>query len=181
MTPRLRFPLTSSAIATFALLLSPLLHRASAGSPDAEWDQIKSKIRKDFPGVPEISTASLAQAIARGAAPVLIDSRSHSEFAVSHIPGALHATSVDEVKKVAPPDAEILVYCSVGYRSAKLVAALRKAGFTKVGNLDGSIFAWANEGRPLVRDGGQSATTVHPFSLRWGKLLAAPKRHPLPE
>jgi hypothetical protein len=39
-------------------------------------------------------------------------------------------------------------------------------------NLEGSIFQWANEGRPLFRSDIQ-VTKVHPFSRRWKGLLGA--------
>ena len=43
-----------------------------------------------------------------------------------------------------------MTYCAVGYRSAEMATQLRAAGFTNVRNLEGSIFQWANEHRPLV-------------------------------
>ena len=43
-------------------------------------------------------------------------------------------------------------------------------GCTKVYNLEGSIFKWANEGRPLVQ-GQTTAHKVHPHDTRWGNLL----------
>jgi hypothetical protein len=46
-----------------------------------------------------------------------------------------------------------------------------------VRNLDGSIFAWANEGRPLERN-GQPAQLVHPYDALWGKLLDPARRAP---
>ena len=48
-------------------------------------------------------------------------------------------------------DAPIVTYCSVGYRSGKMAERLQAAGYTNVRNLEGSIFKWANEHRPLVR------------------------------
>lgn len=45
-------------------------------------------------------------------------------------------------------------------------------------NLEGSIFAWANEGRPLVDDKGL-ATKVHPYDAKWGELLKPALRSPL--
>ncbi len=38
----------------------------------------------------------------------------------------------------------------------------------KVVNLDGSIFEWANEGRPLD---GDEAGGVHPYNRVWGQAL----------
>ncbi|MEF8866821.1 MAG: rhodanese-like domain-containing protein, partial [Salinibacter sp.] len=58
----------------------------------------------------------------------------------------------------------------VGYRSAGVVQALQRQGFSQVYNLEGSIFRWANEGRPVVRDGEQ-VSAVHPYDATWGRLL----------
>ena len=38
-------------------------------------------------------------------------------------------------------------------------------------NLKGSIFKWANEGRPVVDSSGQAVSKVHPYSAVWGKCL----------
>jgi 3-mercaptopyruvate sulfurtransferase SseA len=65
----------------------------------------------------------------------------------------------------------IVVYCSVGYRSAGVVQALQTRGFSRVYSLEGSIFRWANEGRPVVRDGEQ-VFAVHPYDATRGRLLA---------
>jgi 3-mercaptopyruvate sulfurtransferase SseA len=67
-------------------------------------------------------------------------------------------------------DTPIVVYCSVGYRSAGVVQALQAQGFSEVYNLKGSIFRWANEGRPVVRN-GEPVSAVHPYDASWGQLL----------
>ncbi|MEM8660723.1 MAG: rhodanese-like domain-containing protein [Pseudomonadota bacterium] len=66
------------------------------------------------------------------------------------------------------------MYCSVGYRSSKATEQLLKLGLSNVHNLEGSIFEWANEGKPLVQGGSDSLTpshVVHPFDDNWGQLL----------
>ncbi len=68
-------------------------------------------------------------------------------------------------------DVPVVTYCAVGYRSAEFTTRLRAAGFTHVQKLEGSIFRWANEHRPLVSD-GTPASRVHPYSKSWGQLLA---------
>lgn len=68
------------------------------------------------------------------------------------------------------PDRPIVVYCSVGYRSSILARKLQDKGFTNVYNLEGSIFKWANEGRPLVQ-GKVTVHKVHPYNAHWGHLL----------
>ena len=77
-------------------------------------------------------------------------------------------------------DAPIVTCCAVGYRSGAMAHRLRAAGYTQVQNLEGSIFQWANEHRPLV-DGGERVTKVHPYTQGWGRLLAPEVRAALPK
>jgi len=67
------------------------------------------------------------------------------------------------------------VYCSVGYRSSKFAERLQAAGLIEVMNLEGSIFAWANEDRPLQKD-GQPVAQVHPYSRKYAQMLKPGRR-----
>ena len=64
----------------------------------------------------------------------------------------------------------VVVYCSVGYRSAAMVERLMKLGVKNAFNLEGSIFEWANSGKPVVNDQGMTKG-VHPYNDYWGQLL----------
>lgn len=77
------------------------------------------------------------------------------------------------------PNATVIVYCSVGYRSSQMAERLRKAGVANVFNLDGSIFQWANEGRPLQK-AGEPAKVVHPYNKTFGKSLKEEYRAQVP-
>lgn len=48
------------------------------------------------------------------------------------------------------PSAEIVVHCKSGVRSAKAIAFLRTAGFTRLKNLQGGILAWIKEIDPSL-------------------------------
>lgn len=135
------------------------------------WEIVTRSIASAFPEVPTISAEALAASLP---APVLLDVRAPEEFATSHLPGAIHAAPGGPLPDL-PRDTTIVVYCSVGYRSARLAQRLSDAGYTDVRNLEGSIFRWANEGRPLVH-AGQPTTRVHPYSRWWGLLLRADRR-----
>ncbi len=145
-------------------------------SDDLTWRAVEHMIASDFPDVATVSTDSLAERLSDDSAPrpVLLDARSPEEYAVSHLPGAHR---VDPAADAYPgldtlaADAPLMVYCSVGYRSAGVAQALRDQGFTNVANLKGSIFRWANEGRPVYRDDRRVAA-VHPYDATWGRLLA---------
>ncbi|MBD1913514.1 MULTISPECIES: rhodanese-like domain-containing protein [unclassified Leptolyngbya] len=137
------------------------------------WKSVKRMIHNKFPNAPAISTTSLAAWLQSGTqpAPILLDVRRPEEFAVSHLPHAYYTPNLDSVRAMdLSLDTPLVVYCSVGYRSARLVEQLRAAGFTQAVNLEGSIFQWANEGRAIVQ-AGQPAKFVHPYNWLWGLLL----------
>jgi len=69
------------------------------------------------------------------------------------------------------PDAHIVTYCSVGYRSERIGEKLQDAGFQNVQNLKGSIFQWINEGNKVVDKDGKTTQQVHGFNEKWGKWL----------
>ncbi|MCC5625793.1 rhodanese-like domain-containing protein [Nostoc sp. CHAB 5715] len=136
---------------------------------------IKLLIRLQFPNVEEITSKELAQLLLDSAKPrpLVLDARSQIEYAVSHIETA---TQIDPftpdlaVLSTVPKDNPIVVYCAVGYRSAKLAQQLNEAGMKCIYNLSGGIFQWANEGRFIFRD-DQHTQVVHPYNAIWGKLL----------
>lgn len=139
------------------------------------WPEIRRQIAERFPQVAGLTTAELARWLGdrTRVQPVIIDVRTREEYAVSHLPGAVQAETGREQRAVLaglPVDRPVVFYCSVGWRSAQAAERWRRAGRTAVLNLDGSIFQWANEGRPLVR-AGRPVTVVHPFDTVWGQLL----------
>jgi rhodanese-related sulfurtransferase len=144
---------------------------------DLSWARINSYLDKEYPEVASISTQELAKLTNV----VLLDTRAPDEYKASHLP---NAERFDESNSVAmrdlfaklPKNSPIVVYCSVGVRSAAVARRLTAQGYTQVRNLRGSAFMWANEGRPLE---GQSAPKVHPFNSRWGALLAPELRLPI--
>lgn len=122
-----------------------------------------------------IATSSLAVQLAQSGPekPVLLDTRAAAEYAVSHLPNAQWVDSnLEDVTRLNLPDfgQPIVTYCSVGYRSAAIAERLQKAGYTNVANLEGSIFQWVNEGRPVYRN-NELVLQVHPYNELWGCLL----------
>ena len=146
-----------------------------SGGDDMTWSFVGRLIKRNFPTVPHVSTEDLARRLADPAAQpvVLLDVRTVEEYQVSHLPSArrVEPKSDDLVwLETMARDTTIVAYCSVGYRSARLVKQLADAGFSDVANLEGSIFRWANEGRPVVRDGVE-VWDVHPYDVVMGRLL----------
>ena len=141
------------------------------------WESVDEKIEREFPGVQTVSTDVL---LARYEAadttlPIIIDVREIGEFRVSHLDDALHLVSAEAISDVIAErglskDTEIIVYCSVGYRSASVAADLEERGFTQVLNLEHSLFEWANKGFPMTSSSG-STDKVHPFNKAWSVLV----------
>lgn len=141
---------------------------------DQDLAEFEAKIRREFPSVTQISTEDLAGWLADPdrPPPIIIDARAPEEFAVSHLPGALHAQNREQVEALTAGEKnrDLVLYCSVGYRSSILAERLAESGFQNVRNLEGSIFRWANEGRPLYR-GSTPVEVVHPYDDSWGRFL----------
>ena len=147
------------------IALAPSCAQAQAEGEDitGRWRETLKLIRTRFPAVAHISTDTLQSWLSespKGENLLLFDVREPQEYAVSHLHGARPARSRDEALKAlqnVSPNQRIVLYCSVGYRSSDLAGFLMKRGFTKVYNLEGSIFAWANEERPVYRGKGTGA------------------------
>ena len=168
----------------FAVLILSLLGssclRAEPTEPvrelveEGRWRDIKQEIVEKFPGVTHLSTDQVLEVRQdQDPRPVVVDVRSEEEFRVSHLEGARNAPIGGDLAVAlvdVPKSQPIVVYCSVGYRSADAAQQLAAAGFTDVRNYLGSIFEWANRGHPLVNTDG-AARLVHPFDSDWGRLL----------
>jgi rhodanese-related sulfurtransferase len=84
-----------------------------------------------------------------------IDVREDHEFAVDHAAGARHLSRgviERDVERLIPdPDAEIILYCGGGFRSALAAESLGKMGYRNVWSMDGGIRAWRDAGYPIER------------------------------
>jgi rhodanese-related sulfurtransferase len=139
---------------------------------------------RKFPTVQWLDRTDFAawRADAARVQPVVLDARSPQEYGVSHLRGAERIDPrAPAFKAVAafPRDTPVVVYCRVGYRSARVALWLHRQGFRNVYALTGGLFAWANEGRPLEAN-GRSTLQVHPYSSLWGKLLQPDVRADVP-
>ena len=137
------------------------------------WDSVDRKIQSEYPDISYMSTSELQQHYQFGEnqLPVIVDVREIEEFQVSHLHNALNLITSDEIAStVSDKDAAIVVYCSVGYRSAGIAQQLQQLGYTNVRNLRHSIFEWAENGYELSNALGDTEK-VHPFNRAWGSLV----------
>jgi rhodanese-related sulfurtransferase len=91
-----------------------------------------------------ISVTELSERLAAGDAVVLLDVREADELLYSRLPGVVHIPmgEVDERLHELSADAEIVVICRVGGRSARVQQNLLGRGFGRVLNLTGGMNAW---------------------------------------
>jgi sulfur-carrier protein adenylyltransferase/sulfurtransferase len=100
----------------------------------------------------EMTPEELKDRMDGGTTPIIVDVREPHEFDICRIPGSILIplgqipTRMNELDK----DAEIVVHCKMGGRSAKAVDQMRKAGFKRVANLTGGINRWAEKVDPKM-------------------------------
>ena len=99
----------------------------------------------DVDGTP-VSAGELADRVARGSAPVVLDVRTREEHARGHVPGAVNIPHDELATRLAELPAkksdEIVVYCQSGRRAQLAEQVLRHNGYTNVRDLDGHWQGW---------------------------------------
>ena len=112
-------------------------------------DDARSRIR-------ETNVDEVKKRMDRGDKFLLVDVREESEFAKDHLPGAIHmgkgVIERDVEARVPNLDAEMILYCGGGYRSALAADNLQKMGYTNVISMDGGMRGWREKNYPLVKD-----------------------------
>ena len=94
-------------------------------------------------GVKSITVQELERRLKAGK-PVLLDVREPHEFKGGHVPGARNIPLAGLAAEAArlDPNAETLVICRSGRRSAAAVKQLARAGFTDVHTVKDGTLAW---------------------------------------
>ena len=87
-----------------------------------------------------------------------VDVREDFEFAKDRAKGARHigrGVLERDIESLIPDkQAEIVLYCGGGFRSALAADSLRQMGYANVLSMDGGIRAWREAGYP-IESGGQ--------------------------
>ena len=86
----------------------------------------------------------------------LVDVREDREWAQGHARGALHLSKgviERDIEKAIPDrDAEIILYCGGGFRSALAADALQTMGYRRTLSMDGGWRRWTELRYPVDRD-----------------------------
>ncbi|MEQ1649805.1 MAG: rhodanese-like domain-containing protein [Hyphomicrobiaceae bacterium] len=120
----------------------------------------------------ELRAGTVAQLLNRRFTNVVIfDLRSAAEFAVSHLPRAVHVNAELTAEAFvaqyggAMQDRVVVFYCTAGVHSGAFVAVVERelvmAGARSVHSLKDGVIGWANDGRWL-HDAHGLTSTVHP-------------------
>jgi len=98
----------------------------------------------------EITSLELKQRLDRGDKVTILDVREPNEYQINRIAGSTLMPLGDVPRRYAEldPDADMVVHCKMGGRSAKAVEFLRSVGFKKALNLKGGILDWIDKVDP---------------------------------
>jgi rhodanese-related sulfurtransferase len=106
--------------------------------------------------VRECTAADVKARLDRGESFHFIDVREDGEYAVDHAAGARHLgrgiLERDIETAIPDQDAEIVLYCGGGFRSALAADNLQKMGYTNVLSMDGGVRGWRERGYPMTRE-----------------------------
>ena len=100
--------------------------------------------------VKEIAPQDVLAMISANKSFVLIDTREESEWAVDHLPKAVHLSKgvierdIEESYPVL--DQLIVIYCGGGYRSALASDNLQRMGYTNIRSMAGGVRGWRDLG-----------------------------------
>ena len=103
-------------------------------------------------GITETNVQEVNDRRDRGDDFYLVDIREESEWDKGHITNAIYigkgVIERDIEKKIDNTDAEIILYCGGGFRSALAADNLQKMGYSNVSSMDGGYSGWVKAGYP---------------------------------
>jgi rhodanese-related sulfurtransferase len=105
-----------------------------------------------------VEPARVAEWLAEDPDLQVVDVREPYEREAGHIAGSVHIALGQLPARAAELDGErpVVFYCRVGARSEMAAQAFRASGLP-AHSMEGGLLRWAQEGRPLVPDGGHVA------------------------
>lgn len=111
-------------------------------------DDAKSRIR-------QCNVQDVKRKLDRGEKFHLVDVREESEWVAGHLPNAAHmgrgVIERDIEAKIPDHNAEIILYCGGGFRSALSADNLQKMGYGNVISMDGGYRGWNEAGLPVKK------------------------------
>src|SRR5262249_24240287 len=103
----------------------------------------------------QTDVAAIWARMSRGEKINLLDIREDNEWERGHLPHATHLGKgiIERDIEATIPDhnAEIVLYCGGGFRSALAAYVLQKLGYTNVISMDGGYRGWVEAGHPVEK------------------------------
>lgn len=103
--------------------------------------------------IKECTIEQVKSKLDRGEVFEFLDVREDREYAQDHARGARHfgrGILERDIETVIPnKQADIVLYCGGGYRSALAAESLRRMGYSNVTSMIGGIKAWQDAGYPI--------------------------------
>ena len=99
--------------------------------------------------ITEVSAPEVQKRIAAGEKIVLLDIREANEWNLGHIPGAVfipRGILETNIEAQIPRDANVIMYCASGNRTALAAVTLGEMGYEKVASMAGGFRDWVGTG-----------------------------------
>lgn len=105
-------------------------------------DEAKARIK-------QVSVEEVMDMQQRGEKVTFLDVRDLQEVNLGKIPGTVHVSRGNletKIEALIPRDANVVIYCASGNRSAFAAETLEQMGYTHVASMAGGFRAWAEAG-----------------------------------
>jgi rhodanese-related sulfurtransferase len=102
--------------------------------------------------ITERTPAQVKAMLDAGERPVLLDVREPQEWNLGHAAGAVHiprGTMETAIEARVPRDANVVIYCASGNRSALAADTLQQMGYSNVSSMSGGFRGWVDAGGPV--------------------------------
>lgn len=102
--------------------------------------------------ITEITPAHVAAVRERGEQVVHLDVREPNEWNLGRIPGAVflpRGQLESKIEELVPREAQVIVYCARGNRSALAADTMLLMGYEKAASMSGGFAQWVTEGREV--------------------------------
>ena len=99
--------------------------------------------------IKEVTVPQVMDMMKSNHAPTLLDVRDLQEVNLGKIPGAVHISRGNletKVEAVIPRDANVVIYCASGNRSAFAADTMQQMGYKNVASMAGGFRGWAEAG-----------------------------------
>ena len=156
---RNRFTWTACVMVCTIFLLG-LSSQGFAAAPKGPMDFVNAAKAQ----IAEVSAAQAKADLDAGKKFILLDVRSKEEFDAGHLPNAMHVSRgllEFKIGRVIPDkNANIILYCRTGARSAIATHVLNEMGYVNAKNMAGAFKAWGTAGYPVYNRHGEFVMKV---------------------